>query len=232
MSWFRVIWRFEGRVMGRTAALLTMLQTGDSAFPSGAFAFSNGLETLVAEGVVPAQIPLDGLLFDQIVPRWLEFDRFYLLAALQAKHVAAVDRDCHLHQSLPELAAASQRMGRALLTSHARIGTAQTAPYLAQLGPQAPGHAAVVQALVARALELGPEEAQAVAFHGLLTGFASAAVRLGKIGAISAQRILRRAIAHYAHGLAVPPAAPSAFAPIADIATQRRDSSAVNLFAT
>ena len=32
--------------------LLTLLQVSDSAFPSGAFAFSNGLETLVSEGRV------------------------------------------------------------------------------------------------------------------------------------------------------------------------------------
>ncbi|MEM9197488.1 MAG: urease accessory UreF family protein [Pseudomonadota bacterium] len=218
--------------MGQSATLLTMLQTGDSAFPSGAFAFSNGLETLVAEAVVPAQISLSDLLIDQIAPRWLEFDRFFLSAALQAEDVAAVDRACHLRQSVPELAAASLRMGLALLTSHARIGTAGLADYLARDRDAAPGHAPVVQGLAARALGLGRAEAEAAAFHGLLSGFASAAVRLGQIGALSAQRILRKAIAQHAETLAAPARVPSAFAPVADIATQRRDARAVNLFAT
>ncbi|MEL6232987.1 MAG: urease accessory UreF family protein [Pseudomonadota bacterium] len=218
--------------MGQSATLLTMLQTGDSAFPSGAFAFSNGLETLVAEGVVPAQISLSDLLIDQIAPRWLEFDRYFLNAALQASDVAAVDRDCHLRQSVPELAAASLRMGLALLTSHARIGTAGLADYLARDRDAAPGHAPVVQGLAARALGLGSAEAEAAAFHGVLSGFASAAVRLGQIGALNAQRVLRAAIAQHAEALAAPVSAPSAFVPVADIATQRRDARAVNLFAT
>lgn len=218
--------------MTRTATLLRLLQTGDSAFPSVAFAFSNGLETLVAEAVTPDKTPLSAVLLDQIAPRWIEFDRYFVRAALLAEDIAAVDRDCDLRQTVPELCAASQRMGRALLTSHARIGTAGTVAYLALPRTEAPAHAPVVQGLVGRALGLTPEEAEAGAFHGLLAGFSAAAVRLGKIGAISAQELVTQAIAHHAPSFEVAPDAPSAFAPIADIAAQRRDAAAVNLFAT
>ncbi len=218
--------------MTRTATLLRLLQTGDSAFPSGAFAFSNGLETLVGEGVVPERMPLSAVLLDHIAPRWIEFDRYFVRAALLVDDIADTDRECELRQTVPELCAASQRMGRALLTSHARIGTAGAAEHLARPRVEAPAHAPVVQGLVGRALGLTPEEAEAGAFHGLLAGFSAAAVRLGKIGAISAQELVAQAISHHAAAFETPPEIPSAFAPIADIAAQRRDATAVNLFAT
>ncbi|MEM6677763.1 MAG: urease accessory UreF family protein [Pseudomonadota bacterium] len=214
------------------ASLLRMLQTGDSAFPSGAFAFSNGLETLLAEGVVPERMGLAAVLMEQIAPRWLSFDRAFVHAAMAADDVPAVDRDCHLRQSVPELAAASQRMGRALLTSHARIGTLGIDGYLALSRETAPGHAPVVQGLVGRGLGLGVEEAEAAAFHGLLSGFAASAVRLGKLGALNAQRLVAEAITRFAPAFETPPEPPSAFSPLADIAAQRRDPAAVNLFAT
>ncbi|MEM7744758.1 MAG: urease accessory UreF family protein [Pseudomonadota bacterium] len=218
--------------MTRTATLLRLLQTGDSAFPSGAFAFSNGLETLVAEGVVPERMQLSSVLLDQIAPRWIDFDRYFVRAAVLVEDIADTDRECDLRQTVPELCAASQRMGRALLTSHARIGTAGAAEYLGRPRAEAPAHAPVVQGLVGRALDLTPEEAEAGAFHGLLAGFSAAAVRLGKIGAISAQELVAQAISHHAVAFETPPETPSAFAPIADIAAQRRDATAVNLFAT
>ncbi|MEO0624663.1 MAG: urease accessory UreF family protein [Pseudomonadota bacterium] len=218
--------------MSSATTLLRMLQTSDSAFPSGAFAFSNGLETLVAEGIVPAQMPLEQVLMDQIAPRWLTFDRYFLRGAMTADDVQAVDRDCHVRQSVPELSTASQRMGRALLISHARIGTPGAADYAARTRQEAPAHAPVVQGIVGRGLGLSVEEAEAGAFHGLLGGFAAAAVRLGRIGALNAQAAVAAAIDRHAQALGRPPEPPSAFAPIADIAVQRRNETDVNLFAT
>lgn len=218
--------------MTQASSLLRMMQTGDSAFPSGAFAFSNGLETLLVEGVVPGRMDLPTVLMEQIGPRWLSFDRAFLHAAMGAADTAEIDRDCHVRQGVPELAAASQRMGRALLTSHARIATPGAAEYLARPREVAPGHAPVVQGLVGRGLGLAPAEAEAAAFHGLLSGFAAAAVRLGRLGALNAQRLVGEAITRFAPAFETPPGPPSAFAPVADIAAQRRDPAAVNLFAT
>ncbi|MEM9147035.1 MAG: urease accessory UreF family protein [Pseudomonadota bacterium] len=218
--------------MTRAPSLLRMLQTSDSAFPSGAFAFSNGLETLVAEGVVPEHLSLEAVLLDQIAPRWMAFDRYFLCCSMTAEDVSVVDWDCHIRQAVPELSSASQRMGRALLTSHTRIGTPGAAAYGARPRSEAPAHAAVVQGIVGRGLGLGVEEAEAGAFHGLLVGFAAAAVRLGRVGAISAQAAVATAIDQYAQAFGLSPEAPSAFAPIADIAVQRRNETAVNLFAT
>ncbi|MEL6775263.1 MAG: urease accessory protein UreF, partial [Pseudomonadota bacterium] len=88
--------------MTRASSLLRMMQAGDSAFPSGAFAFSNGLETLLVEGVVPGRMDLPTVLMEQIGPRWLSFDRAFLHAAMGAADTAEIDRDCHVRQGVPE----------------------------------------------------------------------------------------------------------------------------------
>lgn len=213
-------------------ALLRLLQTSDSAFPSGSFAFSNGLETLVAEGLADSPARIAEVLDTQVVPRWFEFDRVVLgqaWAAADLDALAGVDRDCEVRQTVAPLAAASRRIGRALMTSHARIGTPGVADYLAM---GAPGHAAVAQGLIARRLGIGQAEAEAGALHALITGYAAAAIRLGRIGAIAAQQMLARAIDACGDGLARPaPALPASFAPLIDIAATRRGPGAA-LFAT
>src|ERR1700676_5249382 len=64
-------------------ALLAALHLGDSAFPSGAFAFSWGLEGLAADGLVTAEADLALLLEDLFVNRWRSFDRIALRRVYQ-----------------------------------------------------------------------------------------------------------------------------------------------------
>jgi len=218
-------------------ALLRLLQTADSAFPTGAFAFSGGLETLSVEGTVRSAADFEMVLAEQIAPRWLAFDRVFLAAAHRAapdiEALARVDDDCEAHQTVAPLAEASRRVGRATLGTHARMGTPGAAAYRALLGAGAPGHAPVVQGLVGAGLDLDLPATLAGAFHALLAGSASAAVRLGRLGAIAAQEILLRAGTRFAPDLAAPaPPAPEAFAPLIDIAAARRSGRAVSLFAT
>lgn len=47
--------------MADTTNLFRLLQCNDSAFPSGAFAFSNGLESLVLEQMVKGQADESGI---------------------------------------------------------------------------------------------------------------------------------------------------------------------------
>lgn len=219
-------------------ALLRLLQSSDSAFPSGGFAFSNGLETLCAEGLVGTPDAIETVLREQVLPRWLDFDRYFLAAAHGAaadvQALAALDRDCEAHNTVAPLADASRRMGRALLTSHDRIGTPGAAAHLARLRDgAAPGHAPVVQGLVGAGLGLSRAETEAGAVHALAAGYTGAAIRLGRLGALGAQQVLARTIAAAAPRLeAPPPEVPAAFAPLVDIAAARRGAHAVTLFAT
>lgn len=223
-------------------ALLRLLQSSDSGFPSGAFAFSSGLETLSREGVVAGSADVQTILCGHIVPRWLSFDRVFLAQAharaASAEQVLAVDLDCHCYNTVDRLGAASRRVGRALLMVHARMGTPGAGAYravLAQADPQGmrAGHEAVVLGALGPGLGLALPESEAGALHATVMAFLTAAVRLGKIGAIEAQIVLRAAAPAMAEGLARPaPLLPGAFAPLSDIAALRRSPSQAALFAT
>ena len=70
-------------------ALLRLLQLADSGFPSGAYALSHGLETLVADGVVHGGDSLEGLVRVHLLARFARSDLVSLLAAHDAAHEAA-----------------------------------------------------------------------------------------------------------------------------------------------
>ena len=110
------------------ASLLRLLQTFDSAFPSGAFAFSNGLEVLNQEIKLLEKIDLKDILLEQFLSRWFEFDRYFIRKAFEADGKIAdlleLDKKCHIQNSNAALAASSRRIGRSLLSVHIKIGTA------------------------------------------------------------------------------------------------------------
>lgn len=222
-------------------SLLRLLQTNDSAFPSGAFAFSSGLETLCNEGRISGAEDVARLLRDQIVPRWLSFDRYFLRAAFDAQGdtdvLLELDRLCHLHNTVEGLAKASRRVGRALLTVHARIGTPGVAAYGARLaethsGPTA-GYDPVVQGLIGHGLGLDAAQAEIGALNSVVTAFTGSAVRLGRLGALDAQSVLATLAGTMADGLdSPPPDRPGAFTTLTEIAALRRTSDHASLFAT
>lgn len=216
-------------------ALLTLLQITDTSFPSGAFAFSGGLETLVHEGRVRGARPLHGFLTGEILPRWAHFDRVFLRAAFDAapQTIPDIDVDCETRNTIASLAEASRRQGRATLSSHARLGTPGAEAYLARVRAGAvPGHASVVQAIIGRGLDLPVAMVEAGALHALATATVSAAVRLGTVGALQGQQVLAACrpalLALLAEDL---PDEPFTFAPRADIAAMRHSLNPIRLFA-
>ena len=221
-------------------SLLRLLQCSDSAFPSGAFAFSSGLETLVNEGQVHGAADMARLLETQVVPRWLDFDRPFLRQAFHADGAEAllkIDTACHLQNTVERLATASRRIGRSLLTVHAHIGTPGAGAYRALLRQTgragAAGYEPVVQGMIGAALGLSLDGAEAGALNTIVTGMTSAAVRLGALGALDAQGVLAATAPVMAAGLArAAPDQPGAFSPHIEIAAQRRMAGQISLFAT
>lgn len=220
--------------------LLLALQHGDGQFPSGGFAFSGGLETLYSDGRVSSPDSVSDFVIGQLKHRWGPGDRVALVHAYRAasdfNRVVALDREYHALCLAHSLRVGSCRNGRAFLGTHARLGTADTVEYQRLIAQgQAHGHLPVIQGFVWKQAGLSEAEAAAAAAHVFCMGFLSAAVRLGRLGHIQAQRI-RTNIAGAVTGILsrrVPDEEPMrGFSPAADIAAMRHDEAHVRLFAS
>ena len=227
--------------MSDAHSLLRLLQTTDSAFPSGAFAFSSGLETLKNEGKVRDATDVYRVLTQQIIPRWFSFDRPFLVEAREAAEDSArlleIDARCHIQNTSDRLADASRRIGRSLLSVHGRIGTPHAVAYeaaIAQAGRMnRAGYEPVVQGLVSQGIGLSLEQAEIGALNSTVMAFISAAVRLGCLGAIEAQSLLAQTASEMSNGLSIPcPTRAGSFSPLSEIAAVRRATDHASLFAT
>ncbi len=87
--------------------LLWLLQTNDSAYPSGAYAHSFGLEEIVESGVVHDAPSLERFIESQIIPALLTFEIPFFARA----HAAAADR-LHDLGAISMMSSDSQAMGR------------------------------------------------------------------------------------------------------------------------
>jgi len=221
-------------------ALLALLQHGDSFFPSGAVAFSSGLETLAAEGLVRGADEVAAFAVEQLESRWASADRGILFAAWTAAgdlaQVAAADR-LQEAMTLPrELREGSSRAGRALLSVHTRLATPGARDYAGRIGEgSTPGHLAAVQGLVWRAAGLAWHPACAAAAHAQAVGLLGAALRLGLIGHVAAQALLGELRPRLAALVATPPPALDrlwSYAPVADVAAMRHERQRGRLFSS
>lgn len=223
---------------GGAAADLAALQFGDSFFPSGAVSFSLGLETLHADGIVADAAGLDAFLTEQVAERWACAERAFLAAAHSAcpdwPAVAGIDA-LQEAMTLPrELREGSRKGGAALLGVHARMGTPGAQDYRARLrAGDAHGHLAVVQGVVLVGAGLDLDRAETVSLHGLCATILGAGLRLGLIGHLDGQIMLRGLRPRIAALLARP--APDvgkvrAYTPLADVAVARHEDAEVRLF--
>ena len=217
---------------------LAALQFGDSFFPSGAVSFSLGLEMLYADGIVVDAATLEEFLTDQVMDRWATSERAFLAAAHRAcpdwPAVAEIDA-LQEAMTLPrELREGSRKGGAALLGVHARMETPGAAAYRARLrAGEVHGHLAVVQGVVLAGSGLALARAEAVSLHGLCATILGAALRLGLIGHLDGQIMLRGLRPRMAALLARPaPAVGEAcsYTPLADVAAARHEEAAVRLF--
>jgi urease accessory protein len=225
--------------MNEPEFLLAMLQHGDPAFPAGGFAFSWGLEGLIADGVVSGPGDVATFAEDLLLRRWASFDRVALRRAFAAApvpgDVAAVDREVETSTWVAAQREGSRRAGRALLGVHVRLATPGAAGYRALVDAEgAHAHLAVVQGLVWRGAGLPLEAAETLSAWSVVSALASAAVRLGALGHAGAQAMLTALRPRIAALLTSPPpdGRLHAFTPLADIAVARHARRALRLFAT
>lgn len=219
-------------------ALLMALQHADGQFPSGGFAFSQGLE---ASSSLAARLgPFDFPQFvdSQLRFRWAQGDRVALVRAHRLAGdlaaLAALDREVDASTVSEGLREGSRRNGLALLTAHQRLGTAGAAACRAMIREgSACGHLPVVQGLVWRALGIEEDAAAAMAGYQMAASLATAAVRLGLVGAIEAQAVLGAALPRLAALCSEPVADDeplSSFTPLCEIAVALHGASGQRLF--
>jgi urease accessory protein len=221
------------------AELLTALQFADSAFPSGGFAFSSGLEGLAADGLIEDPQDVAEIAEEQLTYRWNSMDRILLRDASVATEVVLVteiDLQAEASTLSRQVRVGSRRAGRALLGTFARLGYSAAQEYRKTIqADMRLGHLAVVQGVVFKAAGLTLPMAEMLSGWSVVTGLASAAIRLGLIGHVEAQEVATSLRPLLTRLLARDPpvgARLASFTPLTDIATSRGASRHIRMFAT
>jgi urease accessory protein len=213
--------------------LLAAIRFGDSAFPTGGFAFSSGLEGSHRDGMVRDEADVTAFVAEQLEGNWHRRDRVLLRRAWAEPDPSAVDAFAEAVTTMSVLREASRRAGAATLATFAAVIDPGVADYRGRvLAGAAPGHLAVAQAVCFRAAGLTLQTAEAVSAWQVVSGITGAALRLGIYGHLGAQRVVTAVNPLQLELLQrQPPIEPAAFTAYADIAAQRHDDG-VRLFAS
>lgn len=176
---------------------LSALQHADSFFPSGGVSFSQGLETLYTDREVKDADTLAVFVEGQLLHRWRPFDAPALVLAHQSSAdlnaLVEIDAAFEAMSLATELREGSRRAGGALLSVHEKLGTTQASAYRQRIAHKtAFGHLPIAQGLVWGCCGISVNDTRAISAHLLCTGLVSAALRLGLIGHLDAQRVLLR----------------------------------------
>ena len=168
---------------------LVLWQLIDSAFPSGGFAHSWGLESAYQAGEVASDAALRQFLRDSLwqtghavlpatTTTYREPDRFEEIDALC---------DAFLTNSVANRA--SRQQGRALLSACARIWPSDATAALDARAKRRHGHYAAAAGVALRTLDVPLNEAQQWVLFSAARGLIAAAVRLGIVGPFRAQQL-------------------------------------------
>ena len=174
-----------------TTTDLLILQLADSAFPSGSFAHSAGLEASCQQGQVRGSVDLHLFIDAGLTSSARSSGPLVAAACRQPERLHELDQlaDAMLNNHVANRASRAQ--GRALLLAAER---AFSRPSLRSLREQLhredlAGHLAPVLGATCGCLGLAPDHAVGLFIFSVLRGMVSAAVRLGIVGPMEAQSI-------------------------------------------
>ncbi len=227
-------------------ALLATLQLADSAFPSGAYTLSGGLETLVEEGIVDDAAGMAGCVRAFLLGRAAKGDLAALVAAHRAASelppdvvtIVAIDRRLEATKMAAEERQGSRRVGRRIATEAVRLASSPAlVGFLEAIDDgSTPGTAAVAYGVAAAAMAIPESQAALAAAHAQVLGLLGVGVRLGRIGHGDQQRLLRDAREVIARAVDIARAtdwqAVRSFAPGLDVAMARHEIAVGRLFAS
>jgi urease accessory protein len=164
-------------------------QIVDSAFPTGTFTHSLGLEAAWQFGELPDANALRGFVEGTLVQAGHAHLPFLNEAYRNPDALAALDEraDAFLVNTVANRA--SRMQGRTLLATAARIWPSARMKRVQALAADTRAHVAPLSGAVFEALGLPLPTAQRVVLFGTARGVLSAAVRLGIVGSYDAQRL-------------------------------------------
>ncbi|MBE9077140.1 urease accessory protein UreF [Romeria aff. gracilis LEGE 07310] len=178
---------------------LALMQLSDSFFPSGSFTLSHGLESLAHSGQIQSPQDFQDFLHILLYQKVGSSDLVALLHAYQASQSAALDEIRQADLSLfaqtliQPVREAQGKSGRALLMVARSTWPDRQLDWLADqisVG-QCHGLHPVVFAVVGRAAGLEPSDILLAYLHSFVTGLCGAAIRLGVLGHLKAQLVLK-----------------------------------------
>jgi urease accessory protein len=218
---------------GGGMSLATLLLLADGRLPSGGHAHSGGLEAQISAGRVRDLAGLEGFLRGKLATGGLVSATFAAATCGQVSRADELDHGLDARTPSPALRKASRAQGRALL----RAGRAMW-PIGTVTGREP--HQPVALGILAAAAGLSPGEAAVAAAHGMVTGVASAAVRLLGLDPYGVHALLARLttecdrIAAMAADRYRDPVdeLPAAGAPLLDIGAEHHATWEVRLFAS
>jgi urease accessory protein len=169
-------------------------QLVDSAFPSGSFAHSGGLEAAWRAGHVNDDQALECHLKSILNQCAFATAPLALWAYREPRRTTDADELCDLVLNHPVANRASRAQGRGLLASAAQIYPVESVSELRRqvTTHHSPGHFAPMFGALCRGLEIDADRVASMFLFINLRGSVSAAVRLGIVGPLVAQSIQHR----------------------------------------
>jgi urease accessory protein len=240
----------DGGGVARLASLVSTLQLSDSAFPSGRYTMSYGLEAFAQGGRLPTPSSPETLL--ALLADYVRFgvapsDGIALACSHRTAHVdgsldlelvASADDRLAAVKIPREAREASTRTGRALLSTAATAFDAPAVREYAGLiaARRVPGNHAVVRGLISACLGVPRVDAVAGELYAFSAGWVAAAVRLALTDHRTAQRLLhemRSVIARAALQAADRDVADIASCtPLLDVMAMRHEEADLRVFAS
>ena len=164
-------------------------QIVDSAFPTGAFAHSGGLESAWQQGEIEDLDALDWFVRGSVLQAGHAVLPLLNSAYQHPERLAALDElsDAFLVNAVANRA--SRVQGRSLLATAARVWRSGEMSELLAVTQTTCGHVAPVSGAVFRVVGLPLASAQRVALYGAARAVFTAAVRLGIAGSFETQRM-------------------------------------------
>jgi urease accessory protein len=164
-------------------------QLADSAFPTGGFAHSGGLEAAWQSGEIPSRAALEAFAVAVVEQAGSGMLPLVNAAYRDPSRFDLLDQLAEVFLTNPVANRASRVQGRALAATAARIWPTEAVSAVAARVDAGLGHQGPVMGAVFAALNLSLEVARQVCLYTAVRGVLAAAVRLGIAGSYEAQRI-------------------------------------------